>query len=77
MRKGYVCNLKCKPESSPRISVSIEKSGREEEVEVGREGANLWLHLSCIPNSWTLLVIFMPRIQNLVGILSDKGIRLH
>ena len=70
-----VSTLDC--DNSPRISVPVEESGAEEEVEVGRKGADLRLHLASIPDSRTLLVIFVPGIEHLVGILSDEGVRFH
>ena len=69
--KEIVC-VKMLVDISPWISVSVEESWAKEEVEVDREGANLRLHLTSIPHSWSLLVVLMPRIQNLVRILSDE-----
>ena len=61
----------------PRVPVSIEKCGTEEEVDIGREGAKLGLHLTSVPHSWPCLIIFVPWVKNLVCILPDKGIALH
>ena len=58
----------------PRVSVSVEESGAEKEVNIGREGADLGLHLTSIPHSWPILVVFVPGIQHFVGILTNEGV---
>ena len=35
------------------IPVSVEQHGAKEEVDVGGEGADLWLHLTLVPHGWT------------------------
>ena len=35
------------------VPVSIEEDGAEEKIDIGRERANLWFHLTFVPHCWT------------------------
>ena len=56
----------------PGIVVSIEHGRSNDKVDILRERSQLGLHLSSIPEGWSMAVIFTPWIKHLVGILTNE-----
>ena len=61
----------------PGIVISVEQSGGKQEIEVLVERGHLGLHLSSVPESRTMAVIFIPWIEDLVGIFTYERVTLH